>query len=124
MINRSMRAYRLLTGRGTGLDEAEKAGAEVSVEGRRGAGAVSGEILGLVNDEVVYAVAGQRCFGVGAMKAVVGRKVPADAKVTASVGIGPRSEGGFGLDIDLKAPAQPGAIRRQRDLGVPDGLLL
>ena len=30
-----------------------------------------------------------------------GPKVPNDATVTATVGIGPRSEGGFGLDIAL-----------------------
>ncbi len=28
-------------------------------------------------------------------------KVPADATVTSTVGIGPRSEGGFGLDVAL-----------------------
>ena len=41
----------------------------------------------------------------GAMKAVsgkVGVRVPNDAKVTATVGIGPRSEGGFGITADLK----------------------
>src|ERR1700733_5603554 len=31
-----------------------------------------------------------------------GPKVPADASVTSTVGIGPRSAGGFGLDIDLE----------------------
>ncbi len=39
------------------------------------------------------------------MKAVagkVGTKVPAEATVETTVGIGPRDEGGFGLDIDLK----------------------
>ena len=36
-----------------------------------------------------------------------GVKVPADASVTSTVGIGPRSEGGFGLDIDL-AVSLPG----------------
>ncbi len=38
------------------------------------------------------------------MKAVAshgGPKVPADTKITTTVGIGPRSEGGFGLDIQL-----------------------
>jgi osmotically inducible protein OsmC len=36
-----------------------------------------------------------------------GPKVPADASVTSTVGIGPRSAGGFGLDIDL-AVSLPG----------------
>src|SRR5882757_11077523 len=52
------------------------------------------------NPEQLFAAGYAACF-IGAMKAVAGRKVPADAKVTVSVGIGPRSEGGFGLDIDL-----------------------
>jgi len=58
------------------------------------------------NPEQLFAAGYAACF-IGAMKAVAGRKVPADATVTASVGIGPRSEGGFGLDIDL-AVSLPG----------------
>ena len=58
------------------------------------------------NPETLFAAGYAACF-IGAMKAGAGRKVPADAKVTASVGIGPRSEGGFGLDIDL-AVSLPG----------------
>jgi Ohr subfamily peroxiredoxin len=58
------------------------------------------------NPEQLFAAGYAACF-IGAMKAVAGRKVPADAAVTASVGIGPRSEGGFGLDIDL-AVSLPG----------------
>jgi Ohr subfamily peroxiredoxin len=40
-----------------------------------------------------------------------GPKVPADTTVTATVGIGPRSEGGFGLDIalDISLPGVPKA---------------
>jgi lipoyl-dependent peroxiredoxin len=55
------------------------------------------------NPEQLFAMGYSACF-IGAMKFVAsqgGPKVPADAKVTATVGIGPRSEGGFGLDIDL-----------------------
>ena len=47
------------------------------------------------------------------MKFVAGQggpKVPADTTVTATVGIGPRSEGGFGLDIQLDI-ALPGLAR-------------
>ncbi|MBV9833709.1 MAG: organic hydroperoxide resistance protein [Alphaproteobacteria bacterium] len=58
------------------------------------------------NPEQLFAAGYAACF-IGAMKAVAGRKVPTDATVTASVGIGPRSEGGFGLDIDL-AVSLPG----------------
>jgi Ohr subfamily peroxiredoxin len=56
------------------------------------------------NPEQLFAAGYSACF-IGAMKFVAsqgGPKVPADAKVTATVSIGPRSEGGFGLDIGLE----------------------
>ncbi len=56
-----------------------------------------------VNPEKLFAAGYSACF-LGAMK-VAGQqlklKVPADATVTATVGIGPRSEGGFGITADL-----------------------
>jgi osmotically inducible protein OsmC len=55
------------------------------------------------NPEQLFAAGYAACF-VGAMKAVAaGQKlrVPNDASVTATVGIGPRSEGGFGITADL-----------------------
>jgi osmotically inducible protein OsmC len=55
------------------------------------------------NPEQLFAMGYAACF-IGAMKAVAGKdgvKVPDDTSVTATVGIGPRKEGGFGLDIDL-----------------------
>lgn len=55
------------------------------------------------NPEQLFACGYAACF-IGAMKFVAsqgGPKVPGDASVTATVGIGPRSEGGFGLDIEL-----------------------
>ena len=64
------------------------------------------------NPEQLFAAGYAACF-LGAMKVVAsqgGPKVPADATVTADVGIGPRSEGGFGLDIAL-AVALPGLDR-------------
>ena len=64
------------------------------------------------NPEQLFAVGYAACF-IGAMKAVAaggGPKVPADASVTSTVGIGPRSEGGFGLDIDLSV-SLPGLER-------------
>ncbi|MFA6265251.1 MAG: organic hydroperoxide resistance protein [Pseudolabrys sp.] len=57
-----------------------------------------------VNPEQLFATGYSACF-LGAMKFVAsqgGPKVPADATVTATVGIGPRSEGGFGLEISLE----------------------
>ena len=63
------------------------------------------------NPEQLFAAGYAACF-LGAMKAVAARekqKVPDDARVTASVGIGPRSEGGFGLDValDVTVPGMP-----------------
>lgn len=61
------------------------------------------------NPEQLFAAGYAACF-LSAMKFVAARggpKVPPDARVTAEVGIGPRVEGGFGLDIEL-AIALPG----------------
>lgn len=65
------------------------------------------------NPEQLFAAGYSACF-LGAMKAVAakgGPKVPADATVTATVGIGPRSEGGFGLEVslDVSLPGVPKA---------------
>lgn len=56
------------------------------------------------NPEQLFAAGYSACF-LGAMKFVAsqgGPKVPADTSVTADVGIGPRSEGGFGLEVSLE----------------------
>jgi lipoyl-dependent peroxiredoxin len=64
------------------------------------------------NPEQLFAAGYSACF-LGAMKAVASHggtaKVPNDATVTATVGIGPRSEGGFGLDVslDVSLPGVP-----------------
>src|SRR5271155_1867270 len=61
------------------------------------------------NPEKLFAAGYAACF-LGAMKFVAsqgGPKVPSDASVTATVGIGPRAEGGFGLTGEL-AVALPG----------------
>ena len=65
------------------------------------------------NPEQLFAAGYAACF-LGAMKFVAAqdkRKVPDDATVTATVGIGPRQEGGFGLDIalDISLPGMPRA---------------
>ncbi|MGR7995445.1 organic hydroperoxide resistance protein [Xanthobacter sp. ZOL 2024] len=66
-----------------------------------------------INPEQLFATGYAACF-LGAMKFVAsqggGAKVPTEASVTATVGIGPRSEGGFGLDIAL-AVDLPGVDR-------------
>ena len=65
------------------------------------------------NPEQLFAAGYAACF-IGAMKAVAaqggGPKVPADTTVQSTVGIGPRSEGGFGLDIALEI-SLPGLAR-------------
>ena len=66
------------------------------------------------NPEQLFAAGYSACF-IGAMKFVAsqdGQKVPADAKVTATVGIGPRSEGGFGITVALEV-ALPGMAREE-----------
>ncbi len=57
-----------------------------------------------VNPEQLFATGYAACF-LGAMRFYGQQKkidVPADASVTATVGIGPRSDLGFGLDIKIK----------------------
>ncbi len=64
------------------------------------------------NPEQLFAAGYSACF-IGAMKVVAsqgGPKVPADVSVTSTVGIGPRSEGGFGLTVEL-AVSLPGVPR-------------
>ena len=60
------------------------------------------------NPEQLFAAGYSACF-LGAMKFVSsqgGPKVPPDTKVKATVGIGPRSEGGFGITaaLDISLP--------------------
>jgi osmotically inducible protein OsmC len=65
------------------------------------------------NPEQLFAAGYSACF-IGAMKAVAPSlklRVPDDAAVTATVGIGPRSEGGFGITVDL-AVGLPGLDRQ------------
>ncbi|WP_033922340.1 organic hydroperoxide resistance protein [Sphingomonas sp. 37zxx] len=64
------------------------------------------------NPEKLFAAGYSACF-LGAMKAMSGKQgvsVPADATVTAEVGFGPRSEGGYGITVDLTI-TMPGVDR-------------
>ena len=68
------------------------------------------------NPEQLFAAGYAACF-LGAMKAVAahgGPKVPADASIRSTVGIGPRSEGGFGLTVSL-AVSLPGVDRAEAE---------
>jgi lipoyl-dependent peroxiredoxin len=64
------------------------------------------------NPEQLFAAGYSACF-LGAMKFVSsqgGPKVPNDTSVTSTVGIGPRSEGGFGIDVEMEV-SLPGLDR-------------
>lgn len=68
------------------------------------------------NPEQLFAAGYAACFN-AAMKFVAsqgGPKIPADASVTATVGIGPRDEGGFGLEVAL-AVSLPGVNRAEAE---------
>lgn len=57
------------------------------------------------NPEQLFAAGYSACF-LGALKVVAGKekvKIPEDTTVTATVGVGPREDGGgFGIDVSLK----------------------
>ena len=64
------------------------------------------------NPEQLVAAGSAACF-LGAMKAIAPAQklhVPAQTTVTATIGIGPRSEGGFGITADLRITL-PGLAR-------------
>lgn len=67
------------------------------------------------NPEQLFAAGYAACF-LSAMQFVASQggtaKVPNEATVTATVGMGPRSEGGFGIDVQLDV-ALPGVPRDQ-----------
>lgn len=68
------------------------------------------------NPEQLFAAGYAACF-LGAMKAVAGAmklSVPAETTVTSTVGIGPRSEGGFGLTVALEVDV-PGMAREEAE---------
>jgi Ohr subfamily peroxiredoxin len=69
------------------------------------------------NPEQLFASGWSACY-IGAMKFVGGQKklpIPANTSVTATIGIGPRSEGGFGLTavLDVNLPGMDKAAAKQ-----------
>lgn len=63
------------------------------------------------NPEKLFALGYSACF-LGALRVAAGqtkKKVPDGTTVTATVGIGPRSEGGFGItaELDVYLPGMP-----------------
>ena len=68
-----------------------------------------------LNPEQLFAAGYSACF-LGALKVAAQQakvNIP-DATVTASVGIGPRTEGGFGITADLTI-SLPGIVREQAE---------
>lgn len=68
------------------------------------------------NPEQLFAAGYSACF-LGALKFVGAQekvKIPAETTVTATIGIGPRSEGGFGITAALKV-SLPGIERAQAE---------
>ncbi len=68
------------------------------------------------NPEQLFAAGYAACF-LGALKFVAGQetiRVPEEATVTAKVGIGPRSAGGFGITANLTV-ALPGVERAEAE---------
>jgi Ohr subfamily peroxiredoxin len=68
------------------------------------------------NPEKLFALGYSACF-LGALRVAAsqtGKKVPAGSTVTATIGIGPRSEGGFGITaaLDVYLPGMPGEDAR------------
>jgi lipoyl-dependent peroxiredoxin len=68
------------------------------------------------NPEQLFASGWSACF-IGAMKFVGSQKkqpIPADTTVTTTIGIGPRSEGGFGLTakLDVSLPGMDKAAAK------------
>jgi len=73
------------------------------------------------NPEQLFATGYAACF-LSALKLVASQArtpVPAETTVTSTVGIGPRSEGGFGLEVALEV-AVPGFAREQAEKLVAD----
>jgi Ohr subfamily peroxiredoxin len=69
------------------------------------------------NPEKLFALGYSACF-LGAMRVAAGPakiKVPEGSTVTATIGIGPRSEGGFGItaELDVYLPGLPEAEARR-----------
>lgn len=68
------------------------------------------------NPEQLFASGYAACF-LSAVKLVAGKekvRLSDDASVTSTVGIGPRSEGGFGLEVELKV-SLPGIDKEQAE---------
>lgn len=103
------RTTAIATGGREGQAHVENGGFEVKLSTPKELGGAGGDGA---NPEQLFAAGYAACF-IGAMKAVAPSlqlRVPADAQIRATVGIGPRSEGGFGITADLEV-SLPGLER-------------
>jgi lipoyl-dependent peroxiredoxin len=99
------------TGGRDGQARTEDGSFEVKLSTPRELGGAGGDGA---NPEQLFAAGYSACF-LGALKAVGAQKkvkIPAETTVTATVGIGPRDAGGFGLTVDLKVDL-PGLDREE-----------
>lgn len=97
------------TGGRDGSARTEDGSLEVKLSTPKALGGAGGDGT---NPEQLFAAGYAACF-IGAMKATapsLGLRAPNDAQVRATVGIGPRSEGGFGITADLQVTL-PGLAR-------------
>ena len=95
------RTTAIATGGRDGRAATEDGSFQVNLSTPKELGGAGGEGA---NPEQLIASGYAACF-IGAMKAAAGPlqlKVPPETTVHATVGIGPRSEGGFGLEVALK----------------------
>jgi len=110
-VNVLYRAAASATGGRDGHARSQDGKLDVQLSTPRELGGAGGDGL---NPEQLFAAGYSACF-LGALK-VAGQqakvKIPADAQVTATIGIGPRAEGGFGITADL-AISLPGVDRAQ-----------
>ena len=100
-INVLYRAHATATGGRDGQARTDDGILEVKLTTPIELGGAGGEGT---NPEQLFAAGYSACF-IGAMKVAAQQlklKAPSDIKVTADVGIGPRSEGGFGITVDLR----------------------
>lgn len=99
-INALYRTSVIATGGRDGRARSEDGRVDVQLSTPKELGGTGG--LG-TNPEQLFAAGYSACF-IGALK-VAGQqfktKVPPDTSITATIGIGPRSEGGFGITADL-----------------------
>lgn len=99
-VNVLYRTSATSTGGRDGHSRSEDGGVDLQLSTPKELGGAGGPGT---NPEQLFAAGYSACF-IGALKVAAQQlklKVPADTSVKATVGIGPRSEGGFGITADL-----------------------